>query len=79
MPVREATLSPSPGSPQLHNGTGCPSASSPSIGIRMCPNSPAIPEAPRTTRPLSITPPPSPVPTIRATDERRAASGPKWT
>ncbi len=45
----------------------------------MCPNSPAIPAAPRTTRPLSITPPPSPVPTISATEDRCGASGPKWT
>ena len=77
MPVSDATLSPSAASPQLHTGVGCPGASSPSIGICMCPNSPAIPAAPRTTRPLSTTPPPSPVPTISATEERRAASGPK--
>src|SRR6266700_3470137 len=70
MPVRDATLSPSPGNPQLHKGVGCPSASSPSIGTWMCPNSPAIPAAPRTTLPLSITPPPGPIDEIHRASQR---------
>jgi hypothetical protein len=74
MPVSEAMLSTSPDRPQLQRGTGCPSASRPSIGIQTWPSSPAMPAAPRTTWPASITPPPRPVPTIADTDDRRAAS-----
>ena len=47
------------------------------MGMCTWPSSPAIPDAPRTTSPDSITPPPSPVPTIAETDDRRSASTPK--
>ena len=77
MPLNDATLSKSAANPQLHRGTGWPATSRPSIGIWTWPSSPAIPAAPRTTRPASMTPPPSPVPTIADTDERRDASSPK--
>ena len=77
MPLNDATLSKSAANPQLHRGTGWPGTSRPSIGIWTWPSSPAIPAAPRTTRPASMTPPPSPVPTIADTDERRDASSPK--
>ncbi len=46
--------------------------------IGMCPSSPAIPAAPRTTVPCSTTPPPSPVPTIAETDDNPPRS-PKKT
>ena len=51
MPVSDATLSTSPTNPQLHSGTGWPSASNPSIGMCTWPSSPAMPAAPRTTWP----------------------------
>ncbi len=71
-------LSASPGRPQLQVGIGWSGASSPSIGSQICPSSPAIPAAPRMTCPDSITPPPSPVPTMTDTDDRwYAVSGPK--
>ena len=76
IPVSEATDSASANSPQLHDGLGWPSSSRPSIGIGMCPSSPAIPAAPLTTRPSWTTPPPSPVPTIADTELRRPDSGP---
>ena len=78
IPVSEARLSTSPSKPQLHTGTGWPSSSTPCSGICTWPSSPAMPAAPRTTRPLSTTPPPSPVPTIADTDDFAAASVPKW-
>ena len=78
MPDNEATLSASPLNPQLQRGKGWPSSSSPCIGMCTCPSSPAIPAAPLMIRPLSITPPPRPVPTIAETDERSPAIGPKW-
>ena len=70
MPLSEATDSRSPARPQLHCGRGWSGSSSPSIGIGTWPNSPAIPDAPRTIWPRSTTPPPRPVPTMAATDER---------
>ena len=73
MPVSEAMLSTSPSKPQLHCGTGWPSSSTPCSGICTWPSSPAMPAAPLTTLPLSTTPPPRPVPTIAATDERWSA------
>ena len=78
MPVSEATLSASPLCPQLHSGIGWPSSSRSCTGIGTCPSSPAMPAAPPMTRPASTTPPPSPVPTMAATDDRLAATGPKW-
>ena len=74
IPVSEATLSASPYRPQLQDGTGCPSASSPSSGICTWPSSPAMPAAPLTTWPASTRPPPSPVPTMAATEECSAAA-----
>ena len=76
IPVSEAMLSASPTKPQLHTGSGWPSASRPCMGIWTWPNSPAIPAAPRTIRPLSTTPPPSPVPTMAETEEWPAALAP---
>ena len=70
MPVSEATLSTSPYRPQLHCGTGCPSASRSWTGMRMWPSSPAMPAEPTTTSPFSMTPAPRPVPTIAETEER---------
>lgn len=79
IPVSEAMLSASPTKPQAQVGSGWPGASSPVSGMCTCPNSPAIPAAPVTTRPFSTTPPPSPVPTIADTEDRTIASAPKWT
>ena len=78
MPVSEAMLSTSPSKPQLHtrhrlvvleHARAAGSARGPAR--RPCPAAPLI------TRPSSTTPPPRPVPTIAATDERVAASAPK--
>src|SRR6266545_853758 len=77
MPVSDATLSASAWNPQLHSGTGCPSASRPSIRMCTWPSSPAIPATPCTTRPASMIPPPRPVPTIAETDEWACAAVPK--
>ena len=79
MPVSEATLSTSPALPQAQVGIGWSSARIPSSAIRTCPSSPACPDAPRTTRPASITPPPSPVPTMAAIDDAVPARSPKCT
>ena len=49
------------------------------MGIWTWPSSPAMPAAPLTIRPLSTTPPPSPVPTMAETEEWPAASAPKRT
>lgn len=57
MPVSDATLSASPRKPQLHRGIGWSSASSPDMGMCTWPSSPAIPDAPLTTCPASMTPP----------------------
>ena len=76
MPLSEATLSRSPNAPQLQRGRGWPATSRPSIGMWTWPSSPAMPEAPRTIAPFSITPPPSPVPTIAEIEERSVASSP---
>ena len=79
MPVSEATLSASPDWPQLHAGIGWPSSSSPSSGMGTWPSSPAIPAAPLTTCPVSMIPPPRPVPTIAATELRCPDSAPNRT
>ena len=68
-------LSTSPGLPQLQVGIGWSSASRPSVKIWTCPSSPAMPAAPRTTWPASITPPPRPVPTMAETEESHRRIG----
>ena len=77
MPVREAKLSASPSKPQLQCGRGWPGSRRPCIGMWTWPSSPAMPAAPLTTWPFSMTPPPKPVPMIAEIEPRCGARGPK--